>query len=262
MTLGEKLQKLRKQEGLSQEALAEKVDVTRQTISKWELGQSTPDLAYLAQLSDLFHVSADYLIKDDMTEPDTPSVKQRTHCPSGKIRRGLFALLSVAVLIAVWVCLICDFFGEPGLSWSGIAIASMVAAWLLLLPILTARRNILLKTLLIFISIIPFPLLAVLALLLEKPLVFRLGTYIALACVAALWIIYGIFLRCRRRLWLGFGLALLVFIPLPIAIMGLVACLLPQAQLEFRSSIFNSAITLVLSLGCFVADYWFYRKDK
>lgn len=51
MTLGEKLQKLRKQSGLSQETLAEKVAVTRQTISKWELDQSTPELAILAQLS-------------------------------------------------------------------------------------------------------------------------------------------------------------------------------------------------------------------
>ena len=40
MTLGEKIQKLRKQRGLSQEALAEKVTVTRQTIAKWELGVS------------------------------------------------------------------------------------------------------------------------------------------------------------------------------------------------------------------------------
>ena len=40
MTLGEKIQKLRKEKGLSQEALAEKVTVTRQTISKWELGGS------------------------------------------------------------------------------------------------------------------------------------------------------------------------------------------------------------------------------
>lgn len=54
MTLGEKLQMLRKEQGLSQEALAAKVNVTRQTISKWELNQSTPDLALLAQLSDLF----------------------------------------------------------------------------------------------------------------------------------------------------------------------------------------------------------------
>lgn len=66
MTLGEKIQKLRKQRGLSQEALAEKVTVTRQTISKWELGQSTPDLDFIAQLSDIFNVSSDYLIKDEI----------------------------------------------------------------------------------------------------------------------------------------------------------------------------------------------------
>ena len=50
MTLGEKIQKLRKQRGLSQEALAEKVTVTRQTISKWELGKIVPDQASLILL--------------------------------------------------------------------------------------------------------------------------------------------------------------------------------------------------------------------
>ncbi|MCD8332387.1 MAG: helix-turn-helix domain-containing protein [Oscillospiraceae bacterium] len=59
MTLGEKIQRLRKQKGLSQEALAEKVAVTRQTISKWELGQSTPDLDFVVQLSDIFGVTSD-----------------------------------------------------------------------------------------------------------------------------------------------------------------------------------------------------------
>ena len=70
MTLGEKLQMLRKEQGLSQEALAAKVNVTRQTISKWELNQSTPDLALLAQLSDLFHVSTDCLIRNERTVPE------------------------------------------------------------------------------------------------------------------------------------------------------------------------------------------------
>lgn len=70
MTLGEKIQKLRKQNGLSQETLAEKVTVTRQTISKWELNQSTPDLDFIAQLSNIFCVSSDYLIRDEMEDPD------------------------------------------------------------------------------------------------------------------------------------------------------------------------------------------------
>ena len=80
MTLGEKIQKLRKQRGLSQEALAEKVTVTRQTISKWELGQSLPDLDFIAQLSDIFNVSSDYLIKDEMTEPRHERQALDRHC--------------------------------------------------------------------------------------------------------------------------------------------------------------------------------------
>lgn len=86
MTLGEKIQKLRKEKGLSQEALAEKVTVTRQTISKWELGQSTPDLDFIAQLSDIFNVSSDYLIKDELTEPDELPYKKRTYRLSDKAK--------------------------------------------------------------------------------------------------------------------------------------------------------------------------------
>ena len=67
MTLGEKIQRLRKETGLSQEALAEKINVTRQTVSKWECNQSSPDLDFIAQLSDIFNVSADYLIQAEIS---------------------------------------------------------------------------------------------------------------------------------------------------------------------------------------------------
>lgn len=68
MTFGENLAILRKSKGLSQEQLAEKLRLTRQTISKWELDQSTPDLDFLLQLSDIFQVSTDYLIKGEQEE--------------------------------------------------------------------------------------------------------------------------------------------------------------------------------------------------
>lgn len=65
MTFGEKLQLLRKQNGMSQEQLALKLDVSRQAISKWELNNSLPDTENAIQLSQLFCVSLDYLLKDD-----------------------------------------------------------------------------------------------------------------------------------------------------------------------------------------------------
>ena len=62
MTLGEKIQILRKQKGLSQEQLAEKITITRQAISRWELNESIPDVENILQLSKVFNVSTDYLL--------------------------------------------------------------------------------------------------------------------------------------------------------------------------------------------------------
>lgn len=132
MTLGEKIQKLRKQRGLSQEALAEKVTVTRQTISKWELGQSLPDLDFIAQLSDIFNVSSDYLIKDEMTEPNELPYKKRNYRLSERGKRIILVIVSAAALIAGCVCLICDCFTSDRLSWSLIAAVSIIAAWLMI----------------------------------------------------------------------------------------------------------------------------------
>lgn len=70
MALGEILVNLRKTKGLSQEQLAEEFNLTRQTISKWELNQSSPDINYLVQLSDFFGVSIDYLIKGEEANPN------------------------------------------------------------------------------------------------------------------------------------------------------------------------------------------------
>ena len=56
MEIGNKISELRKKNNLSQEALAEKIGVTRQTISKWELGETSPDIKQAKELSKVFNV--------------------------------------------------------------------------------------------------------------------------------------------------------------------------------------------------------------
>ena len=68
MILADKIIKLRKQRGWSQEQLAEMLDVSRQSVSKWEGGLSIPDLDKIIKMSGLFGVSTDYLLKDEMEE--------------------------------------------------------------------------------------------------------------------------------------------------------------------------------------------------
>lgn len=64
MCFNEKIQSLQKNNRITQEELAEKLDVTRQTISKWECGESTPDFRNLVKISEIFNVSIDFLLKD------------------------------------------------------------------------------------------------------------------------------------------------------------------------------------------------------
>ena len=66
MILADKIIDLRKKAGWSQEELAEKLGVSRQSVSKWEGAQSIPDMNKILQLSELFGVSTDYLLKDSM----------------------------------------------------------------------------------------------------------------------------------------------------------------------------------------------------
>jgi len=68
MEIGNKIMELRKKSGLSQEELADKVGVARQTISKWELGETSPDLKQAKELSKVFSVSLDELTDNDIKD--------------------------------------------------------------------------------------------------------------------------------------------------------------------------------------------------
>lgn len=105
MTFGSRIQHLRKEKGLSQEALAEKLAVTRQTISKWELDQSTPEIDFISQLSNILDTSTDYLIKGTKrkeniykSEPTTDAATQ-TQC---KAKNLIQAKLFPASLFPLW----------------------------------------------------------------------------------------------------------------------------------------------------------------
>ena len=70
MTFSEKLMELRRRSGMSQEQLADRLGVTRQSVSKWESGTAMPELVKLISLSELFDVSVDYLVKDRLDSPE------------------------------------------------------------------------------------------------------------------------------------------------------------------------------------------------
>ena len=73
MTIGEQIQKLRISRGVTQERLAELLEVSRQSISKWELGQAVPDVEKIIRMSELFDVSTDTILLKNTKEDEVTS---------------------------------------------------------------------------------------------------------------------------------------------------------------------------------------------
>ncbi len=101
MNIGESIKYYRNQTNLTQEDLAEKVHVSRQTISSWENSKSLPDITSLVMLSDLFQVSLDELIKGDTTMIKKLEVKQEkaTYTKQYRISYALNALMALLAVL-------------------------------------------------------------------------------------------------------------------------------------------------------------------
>lgn len=98
MELNDKILKLRKTQGLSQQELANQLGVSRQSISKWELGESQPDINNIITLSDVFGVSTDYLLKDDIVSHE----KDDAVCQKAFIVALLIVLFGVICSQMLW----------------------------------------------------------------------------------------------------------------------------------------------------------------
>lgn len=109
MTTAEKLVRLRKEKGLSQLQLAEEINVSRQAISRWEVGLAVPSREKLRALSELYNVSVDYLLSDkeaeDMKEVSEPENEAKGKT-SNHLRVGLIACVVVTLLVVVGVMLL------------------------------------------------------------------------------------------------------------------------------------------------------------
>ena len=137
MTLGEKILSLRTARGMSQDDLAEKLEVSRQSVSKWETGQSTPALDKIIRLADLFGVNVDELVREEERpqppEPPQPQViyveREQKQALSPVQKLGIIMEVSGAALAVIGLM------GAPLLIWAALALV------ILGLPLLLAQKH-------------------------------------------------------------------------------------------------------------------------
>lgn len=146
MILADKIMNLRKKAGWSQDELASQLNVTRQSVSKWEGAQSVPDIDRIVQMSRLFGVTTDYLLKDEIeneelgsSEPESALrrvtmdklLEEGDYTREKKKKSPVFAAVSTAYwLIVTAIFLYCTFGpngnGQPGTLWYIWAVAGVL----------------------------------------------------------------------------------------------------------------------------------------
>lgn len=144
MIFADKLIALRKKAGYSQEELARQLNVTRQSVSKWEGAQSVPDIEKILQISKLFGVTTDYLLKDELGEPeyvdaDAPAMRcvtleqanaaleqAKCNAPNMALATALCIVSPVPLLILAESCQHFSWFGLNEYAAGGIGLCALL----------------------------------------------------------------------------------------------------------------------------------------
>ena len=128
MKLEEKITFLRKKNGWSQEELAFRLGVSRQAVSKWEMGSSLPDLDNVLKMSELFACSTDYLLKDGETAQEKKMEASEEKPQNGKPKKTLWKCIEDLywLLVLIGYLLWSFFSGAWYITWVVFPIAGVV----------------------------------------------------------------------------------------------------------------------------------------
>lgn len=139
MLLADKIVTLRKRAGWSQEELAAQLGVSRQSVSKWEGAQSVPDMDKVVQMSRLFGVTTDFLLKDELSEEEDYTRENKAKSPVIGAVSGIYWLLVTAVYLFYTFGPMGN--GQPKYSWFIWAVAGVLFGAVMLVVKLIARRK-------------------------------------------------------------------------------------------------------------------------
>ncbi|MCK4551288.1 MAG: helix-turn-helix transcriptional regulator [Tenericutes bacterium] len=115
----EKLRDLRKQKNMSQEDLANQLDISRQSVSKWESGLSMPDLENAIKLSELFNVTLDYLLKDRKSDSEFNYYTVDTKEKKAMSKINILSMITLTLTVAAILTLVILSIVEPHTFYNG-----------------------------------------------------------------------------------------------------------------------------------------------
>lgn len=203
MILGEKIKLKRNELNFTQQELASQMHVSRQTISNWEVARSYPDIESLIRLSELFSISIDELLKEDLQVVE--SLKKRSYLEI------LYYIYLVSLSIGIIVCMGIDFIINHSLSWSLVVTSACMLAMGFLTTLKYSKSNKLIKS-----SVVASILLVVLfaSVTFVADISFSEMCLIGSFWIAFYWIILLVTIKTNIRFWylLAIATGLSIFI--------------------------------------------------
>ncbi|MBR4982371.1 MAG: helix-turn-helix transcriptional regulator [Lachnospiraceae bacterium] len=151
--IAKNIQKLRQEKGMTQWELAEKLNYSDKTVSKWERGESLPDIVVLKAVADLFEVTLDYLVEEEHDgKPVTKEIRDRNY------RRNCYIITGTSIFIVVLIAtlifgILFMFFPGTGYPWLcyAYAVPAALIVWLVFNSIwFNPRKNFMIVSLLVW----------------------------------------------------------------------------------------------------------------
>jgi len=220
MSIGEKIQQFRKAGGLSQEQLADSLNVSRQAVSKWETDQSSPDIENILAISKFFSITTDELLGNGNTNspPDSTHLlaetKKRIFSDVRRIGRLLFGsidgkilliIFSLLCFIAAGTCAIVNFAINRQITWAAYPLISIALGWVVAAPLFFKK---LIASLCALTATVPY--LYCMDKLTPGPDWFgKLGLPIALVGIVFSWAAYLLFRFAKINAWYKTAIVLL-----------------------------------------------------
>ena len=227
MSLGERIQQLRKTRGLSQEQLADSLNVSRQAISKWETDQSSPEIENILALSSVFSVTTDELLGNDIeginraqvqrseADTETKAEKKKFSVAAYTIKKlkpafnskVMFLVFTISCLVAVGTCVIVNYAIDQQITWAAYPILSVPVGWLIVTPAIF--RKLLLSQCMFTLSAIPF-LFFLERITPATDWFIALGLPAAVAGILFIWLDYLLFRYIKINIWFKVSITILL----------------------------------------------------
>jgi len=273
--MGRFISELRKSHQMTQKALAEKLGVTDKAVSKWERGQSYPDIALLSPLSDALGITATELLNGERKGQEPTNVEtsvvsaleyvSKTAKNRVKLVRSILAAtLSILILLGIFVVSIVDMALSGTFTWSLIPISAGIFVWLVCFPAIKfGVRGIAFSLIALSLFIIPFLYVldfAVNRLTSQNAPIFPIGISIAPILIVFGWVAFFLLKKWKARKLTILAVLALLASPLTLFINFMIAGVLDRPWFDVWT-IFNVSTSIIAAIILFIIDFFVHRKD-